>query len=498
MNAIELRCPHCSTRLRLRDQSFVGRTVHCPDCTQPVAIIRTAAGVIEGVSRAERRDDPQDVSAAKSLAPPVLGGVRPRRIAWGLAGCLGVAIAIYALSGRPQVPAPSIAEAPPAAPDIAAPAPVPKPPPPAAVPEEPAGPQSLTEWVIAYRDRTGHYPVENSATQALAPDARLGWLAELAADREPTGPQPQWNEPLDSTLNSRFVRRRQDRFLLPSAPTSAAGYPATHYVGVAGVGIDAASLPKDHLRAGIFGKARSTTLTDIRDGAANTLLLVGVAAQPVPWAAGGGATIRGFTAEPYVGGPDGFGTGQPDGMFVALADGSVRFMAAETAPVIWRRMAAMADGWPLDPSVAGEPGEAPTAAAPVSPPADAPLAADPAVVPDPVADRPIDAQVAADIALPPPPTYDIPLALNQPIVRFSQGRAIPLRDLLRQVEELAGIPIQFNAADAQQADAILSREISLEVSDTTVGGILDAVLKKVGLAFETGAEYGVRIIPAGG
>ena len=340
MHTIELRCPHCSTRLRLRDQSFVGRTVHCPDCTQPVSIVRTAAGVIEGVAKSGRSDGSLDASPAKPLAlPPVVVGPLPRRIAWGLAGCLGLAVAFYAWSGRRQAPSPTIAKSESTPLDVAPPAPAPEPAPVSAPPESPAGPQSLGEWVIAYRDRTGHYPVENPAAQALAPDSRLGWLAALTADRDPTGPQPQWDQPLDSPHNSRFVRRRQDRFLLPSVPVSAEGYPATYYVGVAGVGADAASRPKDHLRAGIFGKARATTLADIRDGAANTLLLVGVAAQPVPWAAGGGATIRGFTAEPYVSGPDGFGTGQPDGMFVALADGSVRFISAETAPVVWRRMA---------------------------------------------------------------------------------------------------------------------------------------------------------------
>ena len=216
-------------------------------------------------------------------------------------------------------------------------------------------------------------------------------------------------------------------------------------------------MPKGHLRAGIFGDERTTAAADIRDGLAHTLLIVGVADHPVPWAAGGAATMRGFTAEPYVHGPDGFGTGQPDGMFVALADGSVRFVSSETAPVIWRRMAAMADGWPLDPAVAGEPGDVPPAAtapppSPAVPPVEPPLAANPPV--DPMLEEPIAARVAADVVLPPAPSYDIPLALNQPIVRFSQGRPIPLRELLQQLEELAGIPIRLEAVNPQVAEAL--------------------------------------------
>ncbi len=65
--------------------------------------------------------------------------------------------------------------------------------------------------------------------------------------------------------------------------------PATHFVGVAGVGDDAADLPVDHPRAGVFGNSRTTRLEDIHDGASNTLMVLGVTRDLGSWAAGGSA-----------------------------------------------------------------------------------------------------------------------------------------------------------------------------------------------------------------
>jgi hypothetical protein len=518
MQVVELHCPLCSTRLRLRDQRFVGRTIHCPDCTRPLSIVRNVAGVIEAVpsqggpshasagpTHAKEPSPPaQDMTEAAGSVPHLVryGGWTPSRIAWGLAALLGIAIIGYALSGRPDAPPPetAIAKAPAPAVDGDGGAGV-APPPAAADKTPPVGPQSLAEWVLAYRDRHGHFPIENPLSRPLPPEERLGWIAALAADHEPSGPQPQWDRPIGDPLNSRFVRRRLDVLLTPRGAPAANGLPATHYVGVAGVGADAALLPKDHPRAGIFGENRATTIGDVRDGLANTLLIVGVASRPVPWAVGGGATIRGLTAEPYINGPDGFGTGQPDGMYVALADGSVRFISKDAAPVILRRMAAMADGLPLDPAVTGEPGDSPPPSALAQPAA--PQAAPPAMLAiqnaaaDPRADAPIEPQLAADFAAPLPPSYDVARALEQPIVRFRQSRAVPLQVLLQQLEELAGVPIALEGIEAAAAESLLASEVSLDVSDTTVGGILTELLQKVDLTFITGREFGVRIVRPG-
>lgn len=112
--------------------------------------------------------------------------------------------------------------------------------------------------------------------------------------------------------------------------------PLTHYVGVAGVGADAAELPLKHPRAGVFGYDRRTALPDgFPDGISNTLLLIETANSPGHWAYGGRATVRAFESEPaYIGPGRAFGGFHNGGLVlvgerthacnVAMADGSQR------------------------------------------------------------------------------------------------------------------------------------------------------------------------------
>lgn len=524
MNAIHLSCPHCAARLRLRDQSFIGRTVHCPDCTEPVTIVRNAAGVIEALRAAavpsESPDEPPSitVSSDPSSARPA-ASTRPGRtdrwrsprltrghIAWLVAALvvlapLGVLLvikddrAIVAKNPAPVPPLGAEAPAPPVAP----------PPRPAALdPTEPAaqdaprGMLTLAEWAEAYREKHGVYPTENPVAARQPADNRLGWIAGVVADRDPAAGQPLWDRPLDDPLNSRFVRRRQLDLLNPLTPeTSAHRFPATHFVGIAGVGADAATLPKEHPRAGIFGENRRTRADDVRDGLANTLLIAGVSLRPAPWAAGGTATLRSLTTEPYINGPDGLGTGQADGMFVAFADGSIRFLSRDTSPVILRRMAAMADGLPLDASVPGEPGDSrpvPALADGVPPPMPMPPGDVAQAGPMTPEDRPILPAVAADAPVVRRPNFDIETALSQPIARFSQVRPVKAVELLQQLEELAGIPITVEEVAAGPSASRLQREVSVELSQTTVRDILTTVLARADLTFETGSEFGVRVV----
>ena len=209
---------------------------------------------------------------------------------------------------------------------------------------------------------------------------------------------------------------------------------------MAGVGADAAELPLHHGRAGIFGYNRTTRVEDVRDGTANTIMVAGVQSSLASWAGGGAATIRPFAKEPYVNGPDGFGTGQPDGMHVLMADGSVRFLSRDTDPVILRRMAAMADGLPLDAKVPGEPDTTglnppPLAGVPPVPPNGGAVAAVPAAD-----EQPIDVPLAPDL-----PVIDVDAALRQRIVSIEQPEPVPASKLLQQVAEMAGVTIDARA-----------------------------------------------------
>src|SRR5262249_10579926 len=71
----------------------------------------------------------------------------------------------------------------------------------------------------------------------------------------------------------------------------------THWVAIAGVGLDAAEYAADDAatakKAGLFGYDRVTGKADVKDGLANTIAFLLVPPEhKAPWLAGGGATLR--------------------------------------------------------------------------------------------------------------------------------------------------------------------------------------------------------------
>ncbi len=305
--------------------------------------------------------------------------------------------------------------------------------------------------------------------------------------------EPQWDQPWNDPLNDRFVRQQLAPYLNSAIPqrVGADRYPATHFVGIAGVGADAPALPAGHPRAGIFGVDRITRPEDITDGAANTMMVAGVREQLGSWAAAGRSTMRPFTQEPYINGPDGFGTGEANGMSVLMADGSVRFVSQKTSPTIVRRMAALADGFPLDETVPGEPGERPLpkpepqphlkSPQPQKPPviAQNPEAAHPPANADPK--NPGDPPKPIEPA--PAKPVDIDAALAVKIVKFEQLTDTPFKELIFQVEEMCGVPIRRGDDVPGAADEIWSQPVSLRLQNTTVRQILEALLEKISLTY---------------
>jgi hypothetical protein len=305
------------------------------------------------------------------------------------------------------------------------------------------------------------------------------WPADTPAERPDEPPRSffvELQQPADDAGRRALVRE----FLNPllAETTTPQGDGVTHFVGVAGVGEDGPRLPVDHPRAGIFGAGRHTRKEDVADGLSHTLLLLGVEANLGSWAAAGPATVRPLTQEPYLRGPDGFGTGQDDGMFVLMADGSVKFLSSETHPILMRRMAAMADGLPLDLSVPGDPTPAVVAVEPLDtaplPPADLPAPEEP---PEPVDTK---------------PKIDLNAALAQRLLRFRQGRSVPRRELLDLVEEMLGAPIRYDRASLGEAAEALEQAITLDLQDVTVEDVLRRVLDQSDLTYEREGD-GVRL-----
>ncbi len=100
--------------------------------------------------------------------------------------------------------------------------------------------------------------------------------------------------------------------------------PAT-YIGIAGLGKDAAWLKARDPKAGVFGYDRITRLEELRDGASSTIAVAETSDLQSPWTSGGPATVRGVdpTRQPYIGQGRQFGGNHQNGVNVLLADGAV-------------------------------------------------------------------------------------------------------------------------------------------------------------------------------
>lgn len=364
-------CPACHAILRVRDRSWVGREIDCPECKTRLAILglSTQGWDVRLAADLQVKSPTAAMTPAVVLAPLAssqrslsrgLGWIanRPIVVAW-LSALLvaGVAVGVVILQSRPaavSVPSPVAAQPDPAI----TPAPDENVVPDSTEPAAAARLRQLHARVANYIDQTGVYPVATRKTDNRPPQAGFSWLAQLELQQSPktTAPHPstEWSDP----ANDPFVRRQIPDFLNPdvSEIVGSDRRPVTHFVGMTGVGPDAAELPFGHPRAGMFGYSRRVTQDDLVDGAANTWMVAGVTRHLGSWAAAGNSTLRGLTQEPYVNGPDGLGTGQAESMLILLADGSVKTVSRNMEPGLLRRMAAIGDGLPLDLSVPGEPG----------------------------------------------------------------------------------------------------------------------------------------------
>jgi hypothetical protein len=124
---------------------------------------------------------------------------------------------------------------------------------------------------------------------------------------------------------------------------------ATHFVGVAGVGIDAADYrsndPTVAKKIGVFGYDRRTAVKDITDGMSNTVYMIQVPpTYERPWIAGGGATITGIPESRSM---EPFARTQANGKrgtYVLMCDGSVRFIGADIPDDVFKALCTIKGG----------------------------------------------------------------------------------------------------------------------------------------------------------
>ncbi|MFO0825350.1 MAG: DUF1559 domain-containing protein [Gemmataceae bacterium] len=194
-------------------------------------------------------------------------------------------------------------------------------------------PENRLSWVVS---------ILPAFDQRRNPSEKL--LAEIKLDQ-------QWNaEP-----NQQAARTRLPVLLCPeNLPETPPGSPAiTCYVGIAGVGSDAATLAlapgmPAPPRAGAFRYDEPTPFDCISDGVSETLLIGETANSPGPWLQGGPATTRGFDdaagAKPLLGMNGQFGGFFPNATNFAMCDGSVRAFTPRTTPDVLLKLATIAGG----------------------------------------------------------------------------------------------------------------------------------------------------------
>lgn len=211
----------------------------------------------------------------------------------------------------------------------------------------------------------GCFPFATLPNERLPPERRLSWMVELykgsfyAANLVLVVDE---SLPWDAEKNLRPVviagrkKEGQTRFdarefplcVCPSDPAGGnAGLPnLTSYVGISGLGRDAATLPLGNPSAGVFGYDRRTRERDIRDGTGVTMLVVETTRHNGPWTAGGSATVRGLDPghQPYLGRGRQFGGNHRGGLNVAFADGSVRFLRETIDPKVFEALSTIAGG----------------------------------------------------------------------------------------------------------------------------------------------------------
>ena len=197
------------------------------------------------------------------------------------------------------------------------------------------------------------------------PEQRVSFLAELTRFMDNKGglhrkidPNQAWYQKPNLDLAEAWI----PELLVPGYPQSAwratsdliadgRTVGATNFVGVAGVGLDAARLnpknPEDAKKVGMTGYDWGSKADDVTDGLSNTMYLIQVPpTYQRPWMAGGGATLMGVNdkgndpARPFmVKKPDG-----SRGTMVLMGDGSVRYVKEGTDPAVFRAMATRAGG----------------------------------------------------------------------------------------------------------------------------------------------------------
>lgn len=208
--------------------------------------------------------------------------------------------------------------------------------------------------INSYSDHNDHFfPAGTIPNDALKPTQRLSWeaailayLSEGGATGKKTSKKEEkstggidFKEAWDAPANA-GMRRNVLTYLCPTFAheLSPGQVGLTTYVGIAGVGDDAATLPRDDAKAGFFGYDRRLRAADISARLDATMSVIETMRENGPWLAGGPPTVRGVSPEEgvYIGKEAAFGGLHRQGANVLWADGSVHIVTEKVDPDLFQ------------------------------------------------------------------------------------------------------------------------------------------------------------------
>lgn len=206
-----------------------------------------------------------------------------------------------------------------------------------------------------YSNHNDHYfPPGTVLNAALKPAQRLSWEAAIlpyfleggvAGKKagkhweklvEDIAFQEAWDTPANAGLRRSVAFYLCPTFAHELSPDQGG---LTSYVGVAGVGTEAAALPRSDANAGFFGYDRLLRESDISARLDATMAAIETALENGPWPAGGSPTVRGvhLDCNRYVGKDAAFGGLHRAGANVLWVDGSVRIVTEKVDPELFRQ-----------------------------------------------------------------------------------------------------------------------------------------------------------------
>ncbi len=209
--------------------------------------------------------------------------------------------------------------------------------------------RNIALGILEFQSFNGVFPAGSWASADLEPESRLSWYAQILPyiEHHIEYESLETNQRWDAGQNGELAHKRFGILACYSAPRRAPGSPEpAPYVGIAGLGKDSPWIAKTDARAGVFGYERQTAMSDITDGAANTMMVAETGRVSGSWLQAGPATVRGLdpASQPYTGAGRQFGGQHGGGVLVAMADGSVRRIDASISAKVFEAISTMAGG----------------------------------------------------------------------------------------------------------------------------------------------------------